>query len=1312
MLNSYESGSRRATGSPSPSGTPTARATRSPSPSGAPSGTSSPTATLPGAIAALPSEVIRAALVEGAANASGALDDAMEAVGNLMPGVPASLSGGGASGATPAWGAGKVEAVRSSLALLSRVALRGEATSVSLSFIPPAAATAASFCGPALALSSAPLPLDGGVAEFLLPIVRALPPCAGASMPKGTAAAPLTLPASLVVAQPPPSVAVSRSLQAELSARGAAYAGASLSVVQWGVSPVSETAGLATIRYKPLVKPGTLAAEADAVMANVTALGGGFARRLGFISSLFATLQAIARGRTEGASTLSPTGATVATNAALRAAAPRPTFAYDRLPSRPLDSHIVSVTLTSRAGAPLPAANLAAPFLVTIPLRDLSIVQWDSRAGAATGFGVGNTAFTTRAMNVTCPSSPETARAGVAAVFTAPPSLAGMPAVVTLASVAPVSFSAATDVVREALSANVGFGGDAVGGSGDPPRAAGAPPTRGGATSYLLSTDCGAPFGVHTFMCGPGSEGARVTFSCPTVSTTPVCLWFDTVAAGWSIEGCEVANVTETAVTCACSHLTDFAVRFAALDLPDNDLFAVDAPVRVVLPPDTTLLLPAVVATLCAATLLGAAFASAQEGPKRALFAARVAADGEVALLARALAGASAPKEAALTELLNAIAAGGKRAWGPKVAPSAASANPTPLIAELLQRDRGAGPLRDMALLLTAPIDPLRVALALEEREGQPPRGLGSSDGALPAALVAAQRRLHLSLTAARALWWALSFERGRHPLTEWLLRFDPLAPSPLRALALGAALAASLWAGAGWYARSYSGAEHLPPLGGASFLAVASICAMAAAFFHATLNAALVRAGGAAAWAARFPVLAAEQLRRRAVAASLAVRSNGALLSGVADAVGAQRGVLHDPALADGALPALSRAVSFRELPLRSQSAAAQLRAFRAAAAAREAAATAPARMLATQLSRVRVGAADPPSRDDVRAAWEAEEGAHLELPPCTGRLARAAALDDAFEEWLDTSATLSSAEPWAEMEENEVEAPDSEVVEDMRYGWEAVLWAHERDAGGSPAVRSRHLGFAAAPVAARGGSCGPAAASLALLLVLALSAYFAAAFGVLRGDTAARSLLGAWALGVALAAGVLHPVAVGAAVGWHVLLWPRLAPVLDAVPIIGSACGARAAVGALRATALPAEVAISGRLALLLQGFAPAAASESPLEVAIVAAVGLPRLGAALHGRAHWAAAAGRGAELRGALLAARAGAPLLVAPPPQLPQRLPAPQCTPKPPALSVSATPPQEPMDALDRAVVAVGARALAWEAPSTWRGGNLATQGRV
>ena len=345
-----------------------------------------------------------------------------------------------------------------------------------------------------------------------------MPPCAGASTP-GAAAAPATLPAAVIAAQPPPSVAFAPALLAQLAASAP---GASLSIVQWGVSPVPETAGTNVIAYKPLVKAGTLAAAADAAAFN-----GRRARELG-LGSLFQSLTAFARG-VFGGEPLRRDGATVAANAALRAVAPRPLVSYDRLASRPMDTRVVSISVAPRGGgAPLPLSGLAAPYTVTLPLRDLSVVRYSAATGSAT-IEVGTAAFSLRSIAVVCPASPGDAAAGVAARYTAPPALAGRRAPVALLKASTVAFTELSASVEGAVG-DVGFGaalvGDALSGA-----AAGAPPapapTPAGAFYYLLTTDCGAPFSNGTFLCGPGTEGRNVTFSCPTVVPTPACLWFD-----------------------------------------------------------------------------------------------------------------------------------------------------------------------------------------------------------------------------------------------------------------------------------------------------------------------------------------------------------------------------------------------------------------------------------------------------------------------------------------------------------------------------------------------------------------------------------------------------------------------------------------------------------------------------------------------------------------------------------------------------------------------------------------------------------------
>jgi hypothetical protein len=73
-------------------------------------------------------------------------------------------------------------------------------------------------------------------------------------------------------------------------------------------------------------------------------------------------------------------------------------------------------------------------------------------------------------------------------------------------------------------------------------------------------------------------EGQVIAYACPVPLPTPTCVWWDVASKRWSPEGCAVESMSETAVTCACSHLTDFALRFAVLEQLQEDLFVSDAP--------------------------------------------------------------------------------------------------------------------------------------------------------------------------------------------------------------------------------------------------------------------------------------------------------------------------------------------------------------------------------------------------------------------------------------------------------------------------------------------------------------------------------------------------------------------------------------------------------------------------------------------------------------------------------------------------------------------------------------------------------------
>ena len=497
---------------------------------------------------------------------------------------------------------------------------------VSYTSLPPAAAAAPNYCGPALAMSSMALPLAGATsaaAPIQLPLTGAMPPCAGAS----TQGAIVTLPPSIVAAQPPPTVVLPPALLAELRASPLLKQGsaATLQIVQWGVSPFPLNAGTARIPYTPLIKPGTLAAQADAAAAaaEAAAQGAGAPQQRALqltssLSGLFSYAQTVVSSVLGGGG-LRSTGATVVANAYLRRVAPRATVSYDLLGDRPMDSRVVSVGLTSLndsgSGAALPLPPLSTPLLITIPLQDLSIVQYSPSLAGVTGVAVGNQALAPLSLSVTCPATPQAALGGIAAVYLRPQARLGERARVTLRNITGLSFTVLSTLMEGAgaiRAADVGFAADALGGGsgggGGAPRTG--PPTQATGISYALQTDCGPPFGNLTFLCGPGTHGSAITFTCPTAATVPACLWYSTAASAWQQQGgCTVANVSATAVTCACMRWGDFAIRFPALQLNDNDLFAQESAVAVSSAPAPSVLLPILCAALLLGTALGAALA-------------------------------------------------------------------------------------------------------------------------------------------------------------------------------------------------------------------------------------------------------------------------------------------------------------------------------------------------------------------------------------------------------------------------------------------------------------------------------------------------------------------------------------------------------------------------------------------------------------------------------------------------------------------------------------------------------------------------------
>jgi hypothetical protein len=138
-------------------------------------------------------------------------------------------------------------------------------------------------------------------------------------------------------------------------------------------------------------------------------------------------------------------------------------------------------------------------------------------------------------------------------------------------------------------------------------------------------------------------------------------MWFDERARAWSTAGCRVLNVSETAIACACTHLTDFAVRFAALDQADADLFALDAPIPDVRRAAMGVLLLGAVGITALLTAVFAAGGAALDGAARARFGAALASDGDLALAAALDAAAEAREPPPLVVSAAAAGSGGAR---------------------------------------------------------------------------------------------------------------------------------------------------------------------------------------------------------------------------------------------------------------------------------------------------------------------------------------------------------------------------------------------------------------------------------------------------------------------------------------------------------------------------------------------------------------------------------------------------------------------------------------------------------------------------
>ncbi len=538
----------------------------------------------------------------------------------------------------------------------------------------------AAACGTGLAMSLLRVRVSarGGGPPAALALAAPLPPCD----PAGN----VTVPAAVAAAQAPPSITVPASTLTALAISTGAPALA-VSILQFGTSPLPASAGVAQMEFPAAPGAPRRAAggggETTPLTARAVALLGRLPSSLAAARAAFTAPLPLAPGGAAAAarrrvwtvldafsSALAPEP--LATAAALANAwVPPPSYLRDALPGRPMDSRVTSLTVhVAGRGAPLAVASTAAPFLVTLPLRDLSTVAYDTRSGTFAAALLPG--YVPPVVNFTCPIDPATAAATLArAFFSAPPARAGARATVAVRNATPVTYRAGFAVVNTASTGysvvdaptaalvNVRSPNAPEGTLSTATGGLAAVPTGGAANgslsadvvtisswAFALGVDCGAPTGEQPVVCGPGFEGRAVAFACPALAPRAACVWWDGRAGGWSTAGCAVVGATATEVTCACDHLTAFSLRYAALPAagaPGANVFATAAKFTALRNVDWAPGAVAVLATLACVGALVLGWGARADAVGGRVFSRVLAADEELVLLRRTRAIAGRP---------------------------------------------------------------------------------------------------------------------------------------------------------------------------------------------------------------------------------------------------------------------------------------------------------------------------------------------------------------------------------------------------------------------------------------------------------------------------------------------------------------------------------------------------------------------------------------------------------------------------------------------------------------------------------------------
>lgn len=91
---------------------------------------------------------------------------------------------------------------------------------------------------------------------------------------------------------------------------------------------------------------------------------------------------------------------------------------------------------------------------------------------------------------------------------------------------------------------------------------------------YILEVQCGQGRPVAQVACSSGSYGRVVSATCLGTERVPLCAAYDLKQNVWSSAGCVPTAHDSSSVTCSCTHLTDFATRFAAVGQTQQAVFS------------------------------------------------------------------------------------------------------------------------------------------------------------------------------------------------------------------------------------------------------------------------------------------------------------------------------------------------------------------------------------------------------------------------------------------------------------------------------------------------------------------------------------------------------------------------------------------------------------------------------------------------------------------------------------------------------------------------------------------------------------------